>query len=410
MASLVAVTAHLDDAALADPVELTRALVDIESVSGEEAEIADAVEAALRQAEHLSVGRIGNTVYARTQLGRPQRVVLAGHLDTVPIADNLPSRTVGDLMWGCGTSDMKSGTALALWLAMNVPEPRHDVTYFFYECEEVEAERNGLTVVSQVAPELLAADFAVLLEPTYGLVEGGCQGTMRVRVATHGVRAHAARSWLGVNAIHAAGEVLERLTAYEGREVTVDGCDYHEGLNAVAINGGVASNVVPDECVIDVNYRFAPDRDEAAAEAHLCEVFAGFVVEVVDSAPGARPGLHHPAAKEFVELVGQPPIGKLGWTDVARFAALGIPAINFGPGDPNLAHKPDEHVEITKIRAGAQTLHAWLTGRPAPAADQLDGAARGPGGVAGTAHVGRHEAVERHDMRESRQRTPRPIA
>jgi succinyl-diaminopimelate desuccinylase len=421
----VAVTAHLDDAVLADPVELTRALVNIESVSGEEAEIADAVEAALRQAEHLTVGRIGNTVYARTQLGRPQRVVLAGHLDTVPIAENLPSRTVGDVMWGCGTSDMKSGTALALWLAMNVPDPQHDVTYFFYECEEIEAERNGLTVVSQVAPELLAADFAVLLEPTYGLVEGGCQGTMRVRVTTHGVRAHAARSWLGVNAIHAAGEVLQRLTAYEGREVTVDGCDYHEGLNAVAISGGVASNVVPDECVIDVNYRFAPDRDEAAAEAHLCEVFAGFVVEVVDSAPGARPGLHHPAAKDFVELVGQPPIGKFGWTDVARFASLGIPAINFGPGDPNLAHKPDEHVEITKIRAGAETLHAWLTGRPAsvvgrPASvagrhedltgtahDDLTGTTHED--LTGMAHDGRHEATESHEVHEPRQRTPRPI-
>jgi succinyl-diaminopimelate desuccinylase len=366
--------AHLKPDVLADPVELTRALVDISSVSGDEAAIADAVEAVLRAAPHLTVGRAGNTVYARTDLGRSRRVVLAGHLDTVPHADNFPSRmstdaTVGDVMWGCGTSDMKSGTALALWLALGVPEPRHDVTYFFYECEEVEAERNGLTIVARTDPDLLHADFAILLEPTYGLVEGGCQGTIRVRITAHGIRAHAARSWHGVNAIHAAGEALRRLSAYQGREVTIDGCHYREGLNAVGIAGGVASNVIPDVCVIDVNHRFAPDRDEAAAEAHLRDVFDGYGFEVVDSAPGALPGLDHPMAKEFIALVGQPPIGKYGWTDVARFAALGIPALNFGPGDPNLAHKQDERVEISKIRAGAETLRAWLVGR----ADEPDG-------------------------------------
>jgi succinyl-diaminopimelate desuccinylase len=251
---------------------------------------------------------------------------------------------------------------------MRMPSTRHDVTYFFYECEEVEADRNGLTTVARTEPDLLRADFAILLEPTYGLVEGGCQGTMRARVTTTGVRAHAARSWYGVNAIHAAGEVLRRLEAYVGREVTIDGCHYREGCNAVGIRGGVASNVLPDECVIDVNYRFAPDRDEVAAERYLRELFDGFAVEIVDSAPGALPGLDHPAAKEFIELVGEAPIGKYGWTDVARFAALGIPALNFGPGDPNLAHKQDERVEITKIRRGARTLSAWLgtdSARPA---------------------------------------------
>ncbi|HKE66663.1 MAG TPA: succinyl-diaminopimelate desuccinylase [Micromonosporaceae bacterium] len=352
--------AHLSPEVLADPVALTRALVDVSSVSGDEADIADAVEAAVRRAAHLTVGRIGNTVYARTDLGRPQRVVLAGHLDTVPHADNFPSRTADGVMWGCGTSDMKSGTALALWLALGVPEPRHDVTYFFYECEEVEAARNGLTIVADAQPDLLRADFAILLEPTYGLVEGGCQGTMRARVTATGVRAHSARSWYGVNAIHAVGEALRRLADYRGREVTIDGCHYREGCNAVGIRGGVASNVIPDECVVDVNYRFAPDRDEAAAEHHLREVFDGFDVAIVDSAPGALPGLDHPAAKEFIALVGEPPIGKYGWTDVARFAALGVPALNFGPGDPNLAHKQDERVEIAKIKDGARTLSAWL--------------------------------------------------
>lgn len=346
---------------LADPVALTRALVDIESVSGNEVEIADAVEAALRDAAHLSVRRIGHTVVARTDLGRARRVVLAGHLDTVPLNDNFPCRVEGDEFHGCGTSDMKSGTAMALWLALAVPEPRHDVTYFFYDCEEVEAARNGLYKIAQSDPDLLEADFAILLEPTYGVVEGGCQGTMRATVTTAGVRAHSARSWYGSNAIHAAGEVLRRLTAYEPRRVTIDGCDYREGLNAIGIGGGVAGNVVPDRCVVDVNYRFAPDRSVAEAEAHLREVFDGYAVEVVDFAPGALPGLDAAPAREFLAVVGQPPIGKLGWTDVSRFAALGIPALNFGPGDPNLAHKQDEKVELPKIRAGAETLRAWLT-------------------------------------------------
>jgi succinyl-diaminopimelate desuccinylase len=352
--------AYLDPAVLGDPVALTRALCDIESVSGNEAEIADAVFAALRTAAHLSVTRVGNTVIARTDLGRDQRVVLAGHLDTVPLADNFPTRTDGDIIYGCGTSDMKSGTAIALWLAMTVDRPRHDVTYFFYECEEIESDRNGLTILSKTRPDLLEADFAILLEPTYGLVEGGCQGTMRAKVTTTGVRAHAARSWRGRNAIHAAGEILRRLSEHVGREVTIDGCDYREGLNAVGISGGVASNVIPDACMVDVNYRFAPDRSVEDAEKYLREVFDGFDVEIVDSAPGAMPGLSGPAAVEFIAAVGQPPIGKFGWTDVARFAEMGVPALNFGPGDPNLAHKPEEKVEIPKIRASAEVLRKWI--------------------------------------------------
>jgi succinyl-diaminopimelate desuccinylase len=347
---------------LADPVALTRALVDIESVSGNEKEIADAVEAALAGCAHLAVQRLGHTVIARTDLGRDQRVVLAGHLDTVPLAGNFPSSTdANGVMWGCGTSDMKSGTALAAHLAYMVAEPKFDITYFFYEAEEVEADRNGLYLVSQARPELLAADFAILLEPTYGVVEAGCQGTLRAVITTHGKRAHSARSWLGVNAIHEAGEVLRRLSAYQARTVEIDGCVYREGLNAVAIRGGVAGNVIPDECVIEVNYRFAPSRSPAEAFDHVVDLFDGFDVELVDSAPGALPGLTLPPAAQFIAATGSTPAAKLGWTDVSRFAALGIPALNFGPGDPNLAHKRDEHVEIAKIVEGAQVLRAWLS-------------------------------------------------
>ncbi|MBO4206098.1 succinyl-diaminopimelate desuccinylase [Micromonospora echinofusca] len=346
---------------LADPVALTRALVDIESVSLNEKAIADCVEEVLRGVGHLTTQRYGNTVMARTDLGRPQRVVLAGHLDTVPHNANFPSSMRGDLMYGCGTSDMKSGVAYALHLAVTLPEPRYDVTYFFYEAEEIESKYNGLFLVAQAHPEWLTADFAVLLEPTYGVVEAGCQGTMRAMVATTGVRAHSARSWHGVNAIHVAGEVLRRLNEYQARRVVIDGCEYREGMNAVRIHGGVAGNVVPDRCEIEVNYRFAPDRTEEEAHAHVREVFAGFEVTVTDSVAGAAPGLDAAPAREFLAAVGAAPIGKLGWTDVARFAAMGVPALNFGPGDPNLAHHPDEHVEISKIRDGAATLYRWLS-------------------------------------------------
>jgi succinyl-diaminopimelate desuccinylase len=214
--------------------------------------------------------------------------------------------------------------------------------------------------VSKTHPEWLAADFAVLLEPTHGVVEAGCQGTMRVLVSTTGKRAHSARSWRGVNAIHAAAGVLDRLAAYDARRVTIDGCDYREGLNAVRINGGIAGNVIPDRCEVEVNFRFAPDRTVADAEAHLRGLFAGYEVTMVDAAPGALPGLTAAPAQEFLAAVGSAPVGKLGWTDVSRFAAMGIPALNFGPGDPNVAHAVDERVEIPLIREGAATLHRWL--------------------------------------------------
>nr|WP_277605731.1 succinyl-diaminopimelate desuccinylase [Glycomyces sp. L485] len=351
----------MSEAVLADPVGLTRALCDIESVSGDETEICDAVEHALEGRGHLTVRREGNTVVASTDLGLDRRVMLAGHLDTVPVNGNFPTRLDGDVLWGLGTSDMKSGTALALWIAATVTNPRFDLSFAFYDCEEIEATRNGLNKLSISRPEWLEADFAILLEPTYGLVEAGCQGTMRARVTVHGKRAHSARSWKGENAIHRVAPVLERLRDYKARVVDVDACTYREGLNAVGIGGGVAGNVIPDECRVEVNYRFAPDRDEKDAEAHIREVFDGFDVEITDSAPSCRPGLDRPAAAEFVAAAGGEFSAKLGWTDVARFATLGIPAVNYGPGDPNLAHKQDERVEIPRIRACAEALLAYVT-------------------------------------------------
>ena len=343
-----------------DAVLLTRDLVDIESVSGNEEAIADAIESALVTLPHLNVQRFGHTIVARTELGRDERVVIAGHIDTVPLNDNLPARLTESELHGLGSCDMKGGVAIALRTAATVPEPNRDVTYVFYECEEVEAERNGLFLLSQSHPELLEADFAILMEPSDGVVEAGCQGTMRIDVITRGERAHSARSWMGKNAIHAAAEVLARLDAYEPRRPVIDGLEYHEGLNAVFISGGVAGNVLPDECRVSVNYRYAPDRSEEEALAHVREVFDGFEIEVSDSAPAAMPGLSVPAAAAFVEAVGGTVNPKFGWTDVARFSVLGVPAVNFGPGDPHLAHKQEEFVPVDHIRSVEKQLHAWL--------------------------------------------------
>jgi succinyl-diaminopimelate desuccinylase len=345
----------------ADPIDLTAALVDIPSVSGAEEKLADAVESALRALPHLEVRRDGQAVLARTNLGRPTRVLLAGHLDTVPVADNLPSRREGELLYGCGTSDMKAGDAVFLHLAATVAEPRHDLTLVFYDCEEVEAVRNGLGRIERNHPDWLAADLAILGEPTDGEVEAGCQGTLRVAVRTTGRRAHSARSWLGDNAIHHAGEILRRLETYEPRRVEIDGCEYREGLQAVRIEGGVAGNVVPDEAVVTVNFRFAPDRTPEQAEQHVREVLDGFDVTLTDMSAGALPGLSQPAAQQFLAATGTSARAKYGWTDVSRFAALGIPAINYGPGDPNLAHTRDEHVDTRAVTRCAAALRMFLS-------------------------------------------------
>ncbi|UOQ60566.1 succinyl-diaminopimelate desuccinylase [Leucobacter rhizosphaerae] len=363
-----AAPAPLDPAA--GPVELTRQLCNIPSVSGDERAIADAVEAMLAaHAPHLTVMRDGDTIIARTELGRDRRVAIAGHLDTVPINENLPVQdridpeTGAAMLWGRGTVDMKAGVAVQLVLAVELVAPTVDLTWVWYDHEEVASELSGLGRAMRQHPELFEADFAILGEPSNGTIEGGCNGTLRARIELHGTRAHSARSWMGRNAIHRAGELLERLAAFEPERVAVDGLEYREGLNAVRIEGGVAGNVIPDRCSFEVNYRFAPSRSTDEAEAFVRAFFADAdVVEIVDLSPGARPGLEAPLAQRFVAAVGQTPTAKLGWTDVSRFSALGIPAVNFGPGNALLAHADDESVPVDQITAGAEALRAWLSG------------------------------------------------
>jgi succinyl-diaminopimelate desuccinylase len=343
-----------------DAAALTVVLCDIESVSGDERRLAEAIELVLREVPHLTVHRDGDAVVASTNLGRDERVVIAGHIDTVPLGDNLPCRVVDGRIHGCGTTDMKSGVAVQLRLAAHLAEPNRDVTYVFYDHEEVEADKNGLGRIARNHPDWLAGDFAVLMEPTNATVEGGCQGTLRADVVFRGHRSHSARSWLGDNAVHKAGEVLRRLAAYDAEEVVIDGLTYREGLNAVGITGGVAGNVIPDECRVTVNYRFAPDKSEDQAAEVVRRVLDGFEVEISDSAPGAMPGLSHPAAAAFVAMVGRDPLPKFGWTDVSRFSALGVPAVNYGPGDPSVAHQREEYCDIAPIHECEEKMRAWL--------------------------------------------------
>ena len=363
--------------ALDDPAELTGRLCAIESVSGNETALADAVVGALETISSgpgpdLEILRDGDTIVARTNLGRAERVVVAGNLDTVPVEQNLPPvRTrmtgpdypSGEVIWGRGAYDMKAGVAMQLVTAAALREPVRDVTWIFYDHEEVDASLNGLGRIARNHPDWLAADFAILGEPSNATVEGGCNGTMRADVTTTGVRAHSARAFMGVNAIHAAAEVLSRLAAHETGSVSVDGLDYQESLSAVNISGGIAGNVVPDECRVSVNYRFAPNKSAAEAEEFLREFFTGFDLVVTDAAEGARPGLDRPIAQEFIDTLGLSPAPKLGWTDVSRFSSLGVPAVNFGPGNPLFAHKSDEHVSVAEVERATRTLRSYLEGR-----------------------------------------------
>lgn len=343
-----------------DLVTLLTDIVDIESVSGNERELADAVEAALAPLPHLAVLRDGDTVVARTDLGRAERVVIAGHLDTVPVAGNLPARISDGLVYGRGSCDMKGGVAVMLAVATQLTAPNRDLTWIFYDHEEVESAANSLTRIAAQRPDLLAGDFAVLMEPSNALVEGGCQGTLRFTVTTTGTAAHSARSWKGHNAIHDIGPVLDRLRDHVAEQPVVDGLRFHEGLNAVAISGGIAGNVIPDRATVTINYRFAPHRSVEQAKAYVREVLAGFDLEVTDAAAGARPGLDRPAAAAFIEAVGGEPSAKFGWTDVARFSALGVPAVNFGPGNPEKAHADDEFCPVADLFRCRDALLRWL--------------------------------------------------
>ena len=380
---------------LTDALSLTRQMIDIPSVSGQEGPLADAVEAALRSAGFgsvpaLEILRDGDAVCARTRLGLPQRVVLAGHLDTVPIADNVPGRTEirdgVEVVWGRGSVDMLGGCAAALALACEagplIAAGAHaaltaDVTWIFYDHEEVASHLNGLGRVQRNRPEWLAGDLALLGEPTAAHVEGGCNGTLRVIAHFPGRAAHSARAWMGVNAIHAMAPVIERIAAYGNPVVVVDGLEFRESLSVVRVEGGIANNVIPEAASMAVNYRFAPSMRADDALEWVRGLFEGTdaTIDVDDLCEGARPGADSDVAQRFLLVARQVAASrgeelrlsaKVGWTDVARFTQVGVPAMNFGPGDPLLAHTRDEHTPVSDIVKVHDTLRAFVLAQPAP--------------------------------------------
>jgi succinyl-diaminopimelate desuccinylase len=352
---------------MTDLLAATADLVRIPSLSHDEVALADLVEGRLRACAWLDVERIGDNVVARTALGHAQRLVMAGHLDTVPPVGNAEARVDGDTLWGVGSSDMKGGLAVMLDLALTTPTPSVDLTWCFYAREEIGRADSGLLELWNGRPELLAGDAAILGEPTGALVEAGCQGTMRVRIALRGVRAHTARPFTGRNAIHRLAPLLATVAGWESRVVVLDGCAYAEQLQVVAIDGGVASNVVPDAASVTLNLRYAPDRTAVEAEAALRQILhgtydesAGDTWELLDAADGAPPSLGHPLLAALVASTGTEPRAKVGWTDVASFWEHGVPAANFGPGDPLLAHHPEERVTREQLERARAVLSALI--------------------------------------------------
>lgn len=352
-----------------DLLELTAELVDVESVSFAEGPLVEVLEAELRSLDHLSVDRVGDNLVARTRLGRDLRVVLGGHTDTVPVNGNLPSRRDGDMLWGCGTADMKGGLAVMLELARAHAAPAVDVTWVFYAREEVAADHSGLAELIEVRPDLLEGDVAILGEPTTGDVEAGCQGVLRVSLTLAGARAHTARAWMGRNAVHRLGSLLVALSEFEPRQPEIEGLRFHEALQATHLEAGVAGNVVPDRALVRIAHRFAPDRSVEQAEDWLRGFLAPFLepgdeLVVDDRSPAAWPALEHPVVRSLVERNGLEVRSKLGWTDVARFTELGVPAINLGPGDSTLAHTRDEHVDRGSLERTYAALDDLLTNGP----------------------------------------------
>ena len=349
----------------------TAELVNVASVSRTEAELADLVLSELRGVAGLSVERVGDNVVASTALGTTSRVLLGGHLDTVPPSGNERAQRDGPRLSGVGAADMKGGLAVMLALAATASARVYDTTFVFYAREEIARAESGLLELEAAMPEVLACDVALLLEPTGAVVEAGCQGSLRVEILLAGVKAHSARPWTGRNAIHRLGAVLDRVADFGEHRPVIDGCEYRESLQAVGISGGGVGNVVPDSATLLLNYRFAPDKSIDEAISSLRDRLDGLFdastggdrFTVVDAAPAAPPSLRNAVLEQLVATSGAPPRAKLAWTDVAFFSERGIPAANFGPGDPLIAHHVDEFVLESELVQVYDVLDRLLDAR-----------------------------------------------
>lgn len=331
-------------------------LVDIPSETGNEDRICGEIaarlapklgEALLRSRDSLIVGR---------RTGKPL-VLLVGHLDTVPAQGQPPARVEGGRLHGLGASDMKAGLAVMIHLLEAVESDRHDVIGVFYSGEEGPSAGNALEPLLTGHDWLAEAGFAVVLEPCDGEIQIGCNGVVNAVVTFRGHAAHSARPWLGDNAITKAGRWLSRMHDLAPVPHLIDGLEYREVMSVTRASGGIATNVIPAEFSLHLNYRFTPDLSPDQARERVAEVCAeADSVEVVDLAPAGPVDSSHPLVAELVAASGARLAPKQGWTDVARLGAHGIPAVNFGPGETALAHQRAESVRLDDLRVVYEAL------------------------------------------------------
>jgi succinyl-diaminopimelate desuccinylase len=323
-------------------------------VTGAEKELCDDLAARISTSPGWETERISNNLAVRRSEPDPsrQRIVLAGHLDTVPEPEGgIEVRVDGDRVYGRGASDMKAGDALMLALLEGVAweEARFEPAFVFYEREEGPYAENGLEAVFAGCPWVLDAGLALVPEPTSAALEVGCVGTSQVEVTFSGRSAHAARPWQGENALTKAGEFLTALHERQAEKVVVEGLPFYEVLTPTVARGGRANNVVPDSFVVNVNYRFAPGKELEDVRRLFGELAGDSATyEVVDFAPSGPVNLDNPLLQELIET-GLEVRPKQAWTDVARFSERGVAAANFGPGLPSQAHQEAEYAELALL-------------------------------------------------------------
>jgi succinyl-diaminopimelate desuccinylase len=349
-------------------------IVSIHSVTGNEGRLCTAIAERLLPIWTMQgVTRIGNALIVGQQTGRPI-ITLFGHLDTVPLQDNGDPVVSGGRMAGLGTTDMKSGLAVMIHLLEDdaVRTGPYDVVGVFYDREEGPADENGLEEVLDKAPWLADSEFAVVLEPTDLRVELGCNGTMNADVVFEGKAAHSARPWLGENAVTKAGEWLASMHQRQPGSVVIDGLEFREVFSVTRAEGGVANNVLPANLRLNLNYRFPPiySLDEAEDRLRRVAADADWIV-VTDRAPAGEVVQANPHLDRLVAVSGAERSGKQGWTDVARLSGRGIPAVNYGPGDPALAHQQAESVELANVDRCLAVMREFLIDGPEDASAEL---------------------------------------
>ena len=360
---------------VADFTETLTWLVNTPSVTGEEARICTEIATRLYPAlGRDAVVRLGDSLITGRRTGRPV-LLLAGHLDTVPSQGQAPAFVDGDRLHGLGAADMKAGLAVMIHLLEDpaVQTGPYDVIGIFYAGEEGASSDNQLEEVMIKAPWMSQSEFAVVLEPSDGELQLGCNGVINARVSFAGKSAHSARPWLGENAVTKAGEWLSLMHRREPVDTEVDGLVYREVVSVTRASGGIATNIIPPRFDLNVNYRFSPNRPLREAEAFLAEVCSGADgFEIVDSAPAGPVRPDSPFVTRLAEISGASRAAKQGWTDVARFGAHGVAAVNYGPGDSAQAHQASESVALADLQSVFETLRIALGD------DDLDGSLQSP--------------------------------